>query len=211
MRFGAYILWAAVAVAAGFFVLLGYFIDLPVVTALRLLLMQWAVLLAAAALLVGLANLLLVHWNKVSLQEPGWPYSSMLLLFFLITLTLGLIFGPGDPVVLFLFNNVQLPVEAALTAVLAVTLIYAGVRLLSRRRDLWTLIFLGTALLVLAGTTPWLLAQQGEVFQLVADFRTWVTQVWAAGGARGILLGVALGAIATGLRVLLAVDRPYGD
>lgn len=211
MRFGAYIFWAAVAVAAGFFVLLGYFIDLPVVTALRLLLMQWAVLLAAAALLVGLVNLLLVHWNKVSLQEPDWPYSSVLLLFFLITLTLGLIFGPGDPVVLFLFNNVQVPVEAALTAVLAVTLIYAGVRLLSRRRDLWTLIFLGTALLVLAGTTPWLLAQQGEVFQLVADFRTWVTQVWAAAGARGILLGVALGAIATGLRVLLAVDRPYGD
>jgi len=35
--------------------------------------------------------------------------------------------------------------------------------------------------------------------------------VVAAGGARGILLGVALGSIVTGLRVLLAVDRPYGE
>jgi hypothetical protein len=30
-------------------------------------------------------------------------------------------------------------------------------------------------------------------------------------GARGLLLGVALGAIATGARVLLGLERPYGD
>ena len=28
-------------------------------------------------------------------------------------------------------------------------------------------------------------------------------------GARGILLGIALGSLTTGLRVLLAADRPY--
>ena len=30
-------------------------------------------------------------------------------------------------------------------------------------------------------------------------------------GARGIMLGVALGTIAVGLRVLLGADRPYTD
>jgi hypothetical protein len=29
-------------------------------------------------------------------------------------------------------------------------------------------------------------------------------------GARGILLGVALGTVATGLRILIGADRPYG-
>ncbi len=29
-------------------------------------------------------------------------------------------------------------------------------------------------------------------------------------GARGILLGVALGSVTTGLRILMGVDRPYG-
>jgi len=38
----------------------------------------------------------------------------------------------------------------------------------------------------------------------------WVTQVWALGGARGILIGVALGTLTTGLRVLFGADRPYG-
>jgi hypothetical protein len=45
---------------------------------------------------------------------------------------------------------------------------------------------------------------------VVRDLRAWISQVWAAGGARGILLGVALGATATGLRVLLGTERPYG-
>jgi len=32
----------------------------------------------------------------------------------------------------------------------------------------------------------------------------------AVAGARGILFGVALGTVATGLRVLMGADRPYG-
>jgi len=40
--------------------------------------------------------------------------------------------------------------------------------------------------------------------------RPFIAQVLAAGGARGILIGVALGTLTTGLRVLLGSDRPYG-
>jgi hypothetical protein len=40
--------------------------------------------------------------------------------------------------------------------------------------------------------------------------RPWITQVLALGGARGILIGVALGTLTTGLRVLFGADRPYG-
>ncbi len=211
MKVGAYILWAAVAIGCGVFVLLGYFLEVRVVLALRLLLMQWAVLLAAAALLIGLFNLLTVHWNKLSSQEAGWPYSAVLIAFFLLTLFLGLFFGPDNDVVLLLFEYVQIPVEASLSALLAVTLTFAGFRLISRRRDLVSLIFVGSALVVLLGTSPWAISNEGLIARGVSDLRTWISQVWAAGGARGVLLGVALGAITTGLRVLMAVDRPYGD
>jgi hypothetical protein len=40
--------------------------------------------------------------------------------------------------------------------------------------------------------------------------RPFIAQVLAAAGARGILLGVALGTLTTGLRILFGVDRPYG-
>ena len=45
---------------------------------------------------------------------------------------------------------------------------------------------------------------------LVSDFSRWVTEVLALGGARGILIGVSLGILTTGLRVLFGTDRPYG-
>jgi hypothetical protein len=203
-------IWAALALGVGLFVLLGYFIDLGFIQSLRLTFLRWAALLAAAALLVGLMNLLGVHWRKVSLTEEGWIYSAVLIVALAATLVLAMVFGTDNPTALFIFNTIQLPLESSLMAVLAVSLLVAGFRLVHRRRDLQSLVFVGTALMVLIGTGPALGAVEGDLTIALRDFRAWLSQVWAAGGARGILLGVALGATATGLRVLLAADRPYG-
>lgn len=211
MKVRANLVLAATAVGSGIFVLLGYFIDHEVILTLRLILMRWSVLLAAGALFLGLFNLLTVHWSKVSEQEKGWPYSAVLILAFLVTLILGLWFGPDNQTMLMLFNYIQLPVEASLMALLTISLAVAGFRLVSRRRDPFSLIFVVVAMLVLLGTGPWLVASDSDAYIMLGQLRNWVAQVWASGGARGILLGVALGAILTGLRVLLAVDRPYGD
>ncbi len=201
-------LWAAVAAAIGAFVLLGYFLNIEIIQNVRLLFMQWAALLAAAALLVGLANLVQVHWRKLSLTDEGWIYSAVLILALLATLILALLLGPDDEVALFIVGNFQLPLEAGLMALLSVTLLVAGFRLAARRRDAFSILFLVTALLVLLGTGPALGGAEGQVMR---DLRAWISQVWSAGGARGIALGVALGATTTGLRVLLGADRPYGS
>lgn len=201
-------LWAAVAAAIGVFVLLGYFLNFEFIQNIRLLFMRWAALLAAAALLVGLANLVQVHWRKLSLTDEGWIYSAVLILALLATLILALLLGPDDEVALFIVENFQLPLEAGLMALLSVTLLVAGFRLAARRRDAFSVLFLATALLVLVGTGPVLGGAEGQVLR---DLRAWIAQVWSAGGARGIALGVALGATTTGLRVLLGADRPYGS
>lgn len=191
--------------------LLGYFFSGATLFSLRDLLLQWGVLLAAAAVFLGLFNLFTVHWNKVNDQAEGWPYSAILIFFFLVLLVLGIIFGPDFEVLILFFNYVQLPIEAALMALLAVTLVVAGFRIVSQRRDLLSVIFIGTAILILLGNSPWLLSGDSGITRLISSLRAWVSQVWATGGARGILLGIALGATATGLRVLFGADRPYGD
>jgi hypothetical protein len=204
-------LWAAVAAAVGVFVLLGYFVDFDFIQNIRLLFMRWAALLAAAALLVGLTNLVQVHWRKLSLTEEGWIYSALLILAFMVTLVLSLAFGPDDEVSLFIFRYFQFPIEAGLMALLSVTLLVAGFRLVTRRRDAFSLLFLATALFVMIGTGPALGGTEGPITVVMRDMRAWISQVWSAGGARGIALGVALGATTTGLRVLLGADRPYGS
>jgi len=46
---------------------------------------------------------------------------------------------------------------------------------------------------------------------LLPEIRDWILNVPAMAGVRGILLGVGLGAVLTGIRLLLGVERPYGD
>ena len=194
-----------VAALSGLVVLLGYFIEWPPLADLRSIFLHWAVILTAVLLFVGVWNLGRVHWRKVATSQTGGVYSAVLLGALVITLVVTALFGPAANESLWIFNNIQMPIEASLMAVLVVSLAYAAVRLFSRRMNLFTLIFLGTVLFVIVGmvTLPFL------QLPLLGEFRSWITQVWAVGGARGILLGVALGTIATGLRVLIGADRPY--
>lgn len=202
-------LWAVTAGVAGVVVLASYFVDLPVLTDLSTRFKQVAVLLVAASILVGLLNLVGIHLGKIGAQDKGWPYSALLVIMLVVTFALGLLFGVDNRAVVSLFRYVQVPVESTLFALLAVTLTAAGFRLLARRANPFNAMFALTAVLVLLGSGPWLFAQGlADVFSLL---RTWLAEVWAVAGARGLLLGVALGTITAGLRVLLASDRPYGD
>jgi hypothetical protein len=92
-------------------------------------------------------------------------------------------------------------------AILSVTLIYAAIRLLRRRIDVMSILFLLTAVVVVLGSATLPFGEMPVIGTLV---RPWLTQVMALGGARGILIGIALGTLTTGLRVLFGVDRPYG-
>jgi hypothetical protein len=107
---------------------------------------------------------------------------------------------------MWIYNFILVPIEASLLALLAVVLIYAFARMFYRKITIPVLVFAGVVLFVLVGafTLP------GLNIPMLAELRAWITQVWAIAGMRGILLGVALGTIATGLRILLGSDRPYG-
>lgn len=197
---------AIIAVVAGIFVLLGYFF--PVIFGgIRSTLIGWAIILAAFALLLGIFNLAMVHWKKFNSQAPGSIYSLVLLISLFLTIILVGFSGPTGGLSLWIFNNFQVPVEVSLLAVLAIILVYAGARMLVRRLHWTTILFLATVLLILLGSVPLLLI--GEVAPLRA-VHDWLTQVPAIAGARGLLLGVALGTVATGLRILIGMDRPYG-
>lgn len=198
----------AIAIATGLIVLVGYFVELPLLVNLRITILNWAIILAALALFIGVFNLLAVHADKVRSKKKGGFYSLILILSMLVTLVLGLWLRPDHPLMALIFNAIQLPVETSLMAMLVVTLTYASIRLLRRRNNLISVIFLVTALLILLGSAP--LPFIGSL-PIVSDMiRPFIAQVLAAAGARGILIGVALGALTTGLRVLFGAERPYG-
>lgn len=199
---------AIIAFASGIIVLLGYFLELPWLQDLRSMLVDWAVILAALALLIGVLNLTRVHWNRVKTSQKGSVHSLVLIVSLLVTLVIVFVFGgPTAPWSMWIYNNILIPVETSLLALLAVILIYAFARMFHRGVTIPTFIFAGVVVFVLIGA----FSLPGLEFPLLRELRAWLTQVWALAGIRGILLGVALGTIATGLRVLLGSDRPYGS
>ena len=62
-----------------------------------------------------------------------------------VTLLIVGYFGPTNPVSMWIFNYIQIPIEASLMALLSIVLIYAGVRLLRRKPNLMTIVFIATA------------------------------------------------------------------
>jgi hypothetical protein len=199
------VLTAVIAIAAGVLVLGGYFF--PPLANIQTLLLNWAILFAGMAALVGIFNLISVHTDKVRRQEKGSIYSAVLVIALVVTFTAGLVLRPDNAAMQILMNGIIIPVEAALMGLLTVSLIYAAIRLLRRRADLMSVVFLVTALLLIlaSATLPF-----GNIPVLGNLVRPWITQILALGGARGILIGVALGTLTTGLRVLFGADRPYG-
>jgi hypothetical protein len=207
----------AIAIAFGLLVLagtlFGYKADgtLSLLGELQLFILNLAVILAGFAVLIGIINLLVVHIRKVRQKQKAYSYSIILIVSLVITFLLGLL-AHYLPAAATLFNvafkSIQLPIETSLMAVLVITLIYASIRLLRRHLNLLSILFLATALLILIGTAPWPFL--GD-FPFLSDIvRPIITQVPAAAGARGILIGVALGTLTTGLRILFGADRPYG-
>lgn len=196
---------AVMAIAAGLLILGGYFF--PALAVIQILLLNWAIILAGAATLVGIFNLVSVHSDKIRRQEKGSTYSALLLIALVVTFLFAMILHPDNSSMKIVLSGIIIPVEASLMGLLTISLLYAAIRLLRRRSDLMSIIFLITAALLILGsaTLPF-----GNMPVIGTVIRPWITQVLALGGARGILIGVALGALTTGLRVLFGADRPYG-
>ena len=195
---------AAFAIAAGLIVLLGYFFPQQL-ESIRLLLLDWGVIIAGMAVLVGIFNLVAVQMEKFRAGQKGGAYGILLVISLIVTFGLGLVLGPDHSYMRLTMDAIIMPVEASLMAILAVTLIYASIRLLRRRVDVMSVVFLVTAVIFLILIMPTLVGPvPGD--QAMLDF----LGMFSRGGTRGLLIGIALGTLLTGVRVLFGVDRPYG-
>ncbi len=196
-----------VAVLAGVTMLLTYLLPLG---GLQAFILNLVMIGAAAALVIGVVNLLAVHVNKIRSGGSDAAGSAALVLALVVTFLVTLaeemttFYPPTWLGADWLLSNIQVPVESTLMGVLAVTLVYAAARLVTLRPNIFSVLFVLTLLVTLITSTQFgLNTGSGQAL------RNFIVHGLASGGARGILIGVALGTIATGLRVIIGSDRPY--
>ncbi|MCL5429378.1 MAG: hypothetical protein M1347_06230 [Chloroflexi bacterium] len=195
---------AAVAIAIGLIVLVSLLF--PDFTDLRNRILNWAILLAAVALLLGFANLFQVHFQKMRHGEKP-VYSLILLAGMLVTFIITFWEGSQGFTASWIFNSIQLPIETSLMAVLAISLTIAAARLFQQRKDLMSIVFLVTLFVLLLSSGP-LFGIELPLF--TRTIGPYVNNFLSVGALRGLLIGVSIGTLATGLRILLGADRPYG-
>lgn len=200
---------AAIAISIGIVTLAAYFLQ-PMLQGLLAVMLGWSILLAAVATLVGILNLIGNHWTRLRKLQPKMGYSLIVILAFFATAGLGVydyLLHPAQPMLAQVVNNIQLPVEASLMSVLAVSMVYAGVQMFRRRQlNLLSVTFFVSALVFIVMNIGFITS--GDM-PFMKDLTLAINRLPVA-GARGILLGMGLGSLATGLRILMGTDRPYG-
>jgi hypothetical protein len=105
----------------------------------------------------------------------------------------------------FIFRFGLVSGEAALAGSLLFFLTLAAYRAIRRQLTPGLFLFMGSALIVLAAAVPF----PTPYSTILAEVRDRAVLPWAVGGARGLILGVALGTVAMGVRLLLGLEQPY--
>jgi hypothetical protein len=175
-------------------------------------LLEWGLILAAGAFLLGLINLIQVNLPKIVNRDPDWQYKAVMLGSLGITLVAGLAFGgddrmSGDGLYKWLYDFAFTPLNATMFALLAFYIASAAFRAF-RARNLEATVLLVAAAIVMIARVP-----LGEAIPYVGEqlpqFMNWIMDVPNSAARRSIFIGAALGAVATGLRVILGLERSH--
>jgi len=193
----------AVAVLAGGVVLLDMLLAPAWLGRWPRLLLEAAMVLGAVALLLGTAHLTVTHARRAAEREPGGMYGAVLVVALLVTFGIG-VAAPGAPALSWVFRYLYTPLQATMLGLMTFVLVGAVYRAgrLRQRGAAW---LVGIALVMLLVRV----LASDAISPLFPALRDWLADVPVMAGARGILLGVALGTLSAGLRVLLGIERPY--
>jgi hypothetical protein len=103
-----------------------------------------------------------------------------------------------------LYDHVFAPCNATMFALLAFFIASAAFRAF-RARNVEAALLLGAAILILLGRAP----IGRSISQYLPEIADWILDIPNNAGRRAIMMGAALGGIATGLRVILGLERSH--
>jgi hypothetical protein len=165
---------------------------------------DWAQIIYAFALIVGVFGLVKYHLTRVSRRQEGWFYNFLTVAALAMMALFGFILGRGDgSPFMWIFNYMQAPMQASVFSLLAFFVASAAYRGFQARNVEATLLLLSTVFIMFG------IASVGNAIPPFSDIANWILMNPSMTARRGIFVGIGLGTIATSLRVILGVERTY--
>ena len=214
-------LWLTAAV--GLVMFLYFFVPPPLVAGPGHFFEQSIIIVVAFAVVLGAANVVQFNGEIILRRGTDWPYKVVLLVVMFAMMGIGLAEGPRflEPETKFswMYANLYSPMQATMYALLAFYIASAAFRAF-RIRTLEAGLLAAAALIVMLGRVP-----LGDVFVRaifdhdgvphvlralrISTLQEWVMDVPQNAAKRAVLIGAAMGIMATGLRVILGIERSY--
>ncbi|MCP4685186.1 MAG: hypothetical protein GY867_07015 [bacterium] len=191
--------------AFGLLLFLLYFSSHPQARALNgLILNEYWQIIFGFALLLGVLSFMKVNLKAIE-RGKDRPYRIVSLIGLLTMPVLAIIWGiGGDSPFMWMFDNVQVPMQSTVFALLAFFVASASFRGF-RARSVPAAILLASALLTLLSRSD----VGGFLSQYLPDIADWVRNNPSMSARRAILIGIGLGSLTTSLRVIIGIERTW--
>jgi predicted membrane channel-forming protein YqfA (hemolysin III family) len=193
-----------VAALTGFIVIANAFIDIPILETVADDVRNFAATIAGFAMYLGIYGIFRQHIGRITRGGRQSIFSSLLLGILILDFAVGIIYGTDSAEFEGMYSAVYAPLTATTYALLGFWVVSAAYYAF-RARNIDATIVLVAGLIAYIGAAP-----IGPViwggWPSLADF---VNNVLNTAGRRGMILGIGLGTISFGLRVLLGYNRQW--
>lgn len=199
----------ALVVVFGWLMLALYFIPNEGAQSINENLLDWTSIIGIFALALGIWSLITVHVDRIRYKRRDWQYSFITLFGLFGMMVFGLKLGgetsmfQGQESYMFrhFFNEILIPIYSTMFSLLAFFIASAAYRAFRARSALATVLLVG-AIIVMLRFVPFV----AEFLRPLAD---WILNAPNLAAKRAIWVGVGLGIVATGLKVILGIERSY--
>ena len=179
---------------------------------------KWENIVSAFAFFLGLISLFYSHYSKISRKVDGWGYSLFVYVGFLAIAVPAYIShgknmkGASLTWLGWSFQYIYNPLSATMFAVLAFYIVSTAYKSF-RIKSLQAFVLFMAAMILILGNVP--LGQiiwdklLGWTSYGISDVVDWIMHVPAVAGKRGIMIGIAIGAVVTALKIIFGIERQY--
>ena len=190
---------------SGLIVLLEFFFSQPALERAEETLIAWTLIVSAASFIMGGVNVWWVNLEKIRRRDPDRPYQLLLVGSLSFMALLGILGGVEEGSLFnWIFSNLQIPMQSTMFSLLAFFISSAAYRAFRMRSPQATVLLL-SAVVVMLGNVP----LGGVLWKGFPKLSEWILAHPSLAAQRGLLVGAALGAVATSLRILLGLERGY--
>ena len=170
---------------------------------------NWAIVVVGCTYVLGVANLLRINSRQIQRKERDWPYKVVLIAGLLVTMAVGFSEGTRYSEVTsrfqWIYRTFYSPMTATMFALLAFFIASAAFRAF-RIRSMEALLLAIAAFILMLGRVP----IGNMISPYLPQAADWLMEIPQNAAKRGILIGAALGVMATGIRLILGLEKTYG-